>query len=95
MIKKNGVVLKHCPQCGSGRKVKDTSGLRQGSLFLFARQVRFFETHGLQNQTPVARSLVKTNYSGVKRDAQCCTENKARFSALIELSSGGQERESH
>lgn len=46
------------------------SGVMRGSLFLFARQIRFFGRHGPQNQTPRAAGWVKTNYVGVKRQAQ-------------------------
>lgn len=66
----------------------------QGSLFLFARQVRFFERHGPQNQTPRAGGWVKTNYGGVKRQAQWGTEKTARFSVPFDLSCAGQQWES-
>lgn len=65
----------------------------RGSLFLFARQVRFFERHGPQNQTPRAGGWVKTNYGGVKRQAQWGTEKTATFSAPLDLSSAGQQWE--
>lgn len=41
-----------------------------GSLFLFARQVRFSERRGAQCQTHKAGGWVKTNYGGVKKPAQ-------------------------
>lgn len=69
------------------------SGVVRGSLFLFARQVRFFERHSPQNQTPRAAGWVKTNYGGVKRQAQWGTEETGRFSAPLDTVSAGQQRE--
>lgn len=52
----------------SGREVYKRVDL--GSLFLFARQVRFSERRGAQCQTHKAGGWVKTNYGGVKKPAQ-------------------------
>lgn len=77
---------------GWGRNIQ-TSGVMRGSLFLFARQIRFFRRHGPQNQTPRAAGWVKTNYVGVKRQAQWGTEKTARFSAPLDTVSAGRLRE--
>lgn len=63
------------------------SGVARGTLFLFARQVRFFERHSPQNQTPRAGGWVKTNYGGVKRQAQWGKEKTVRLSAPLDLGS--------
>lgn len=79
--------------CGEqGERSAQTSGVVWGSLFLYAKQVRFFQRHSPQNQTPRAAGWVKTNYGGVKRQAQWGTEKTARFSAPLYTVSAGQWR---
>lgn len=77
----------------SGREAYKRVESCRAVCFCFARQVRFFERHGPQNQTPRAGGWVKTNYGGVKRQAQWGTEKTARFSAPLDLSSAGQQWE--